>query len=51
MLDAKTSPTIKTDGFVFYKGDKTVEDRFMYKVKPTDNTSCEFLLKWDATKS
>lgn len=51
VLDAKTSSTVLTDGFVFYKADKTVKDRFMYKVKPTDNTSCEFLLKWDAAKS
>lgn len=50
LLDAKTSSTILTDGFVFYKSDKMVHDRMMYKVKPSDNTSCEFLMKWDDAK-
>lgn len=46
LLDAKTSSTIPTDGFVLYKADKTVSDRVMYKLKPSNNTGCEFILKW-----
>ena len=50
LLNAKTSSTISTDGFVLYKSNTTVGQRIMFKVKPTDNTSSEFILKWDERK-